>query len=129
MRAGVRRQTEVAGPLTKRCPDCGETKALSDFPRNAARRDGRGSYCSPCATTRVRARHERQRAEMGEEAFLEHRRQITARSRQRRGMDSERAYNRARWRVYRKLAEMYPKAFEQMMAVELDIERRKGGDV
>lgn len=32
----------------KRCPRCELTQPLSAFYRNAARRDGRGTYCKPC---------------------------------------------------------------------------------
>jgi len=35
-------------PATKRCPACKERKALEDFPRNRATKDGRGVYCKPC---------------------------------------------------------------------------------
>lgn len=34
--------------LEKRCSRCGHTKPLDQFPRNAKRKDGRGTYCSPC---------------------------------------------------------------------------------
>jgi hypothetical protein len=30
----------------KRCPDCGETKSLEEFPRNRSAGGGRGTYCS-----------------------------------------------------------------------------------
>ncbi|HVM27360.1 MAG TPA: endonuclease VII domain-containing protein [Mycobacteriales bacterium] len=39
---------------TKRCPDCGLVKAMTDFPRNKGSRDGRGGYCKPCHNVRTR---------------------------------------------------------------------------
>jgi hypothetical protein len=38
----------------KRCPDCGETKPLEEFPRNRNGRDGRHAYCKPCHNARGR---------------------------------------------------------------------------
>ena len=38
----------------KRCPDCGETKALDEFPRNKNSKDGRHTYCKPCHNARGR---------------------------------------------------------------------------
>jgi hypothetical protein len=35
----------------KRCPRCGETKAVADFDRNRARPDGRQVYCKVCRMT------------------------------------------------------------------------------
>ena len=34
--------------MTRRCPRCGETKALPDFARNRSAKGGYGSYCKPC---------------------------------------------------------------------------------
>ncbi|MGH2795708.1 MAG: endonuclease VII domain-containing protein [Actinomycetota bacterium] len=36
----------------KRCPDCGETKPLTDFPRNRRCKDGRHAYWMPCRNAR-----------------------------------------------------------------------------
>jgi hypothetical protein len=36
----------------KRCPDCGETKPLEQFPRNKNSKDGRHTYCKPCHNAR-----------------------------------------------------------------------------
>lgn len=44
-------------PPSKRCPDCGQTKAVGDFSNDRARADGRAFYCKPCA----RLRHQRSR--------------------------------------------------------------------
>lgn len=38
----------------KRCPDCGETKALDAFPRYHRMKDGRGTYCKACHNARNR---------------------------------------------------------------------------
>jgi hypothetical protein len=39
-------------PPVKRCPDCGATKPLDEFPRNKNYRDGRHPYCKPCHNAR-----------------------------------------------------------------------------
>jgi hypothetical protein len=36
----------------KRCPDCGESKPLDNFPRNRNSKDGRHAYCKPCHNAR-----------------------------------------------------------------------------
>ena len=38
--------------LPKRCPDCGDSKPLEDFPRNKNSKDGRHAYCKPCYNAR-----------------------------------------------------------------------------
>jgi hypothetical protein len=43
----------------KRCPDCGETKALDEFPRNKNSKDGRHTYCKPCHNARGKETYER----------------------------------------------------------------------
>ena len=43
---------------SKRCPDCGVTKSLDDFPRNRSMRDGHGAYCKPCHNARGNASRE-----------------------------------------------------------------------
>jgi hypothetical protein len=43
----------------KRCPDCGKTKALEDFPRNRRTKDGRHAYCKPCHNARGRESKQR----------------------------------------------------------------------
>ena len=46
---------------TKQCPDCGETKSVAEFSRNAARPDGLQFYCKNCYSARsARAYRERQ---------------------------------------------------------------------
>jgi hypothetical protein len=44
--------TEGPNPAQKRCPDCGEVKALDAFCRNKNTRDGRATYCKPCHNAR-----------------------------------------------------------------------------
>jgi hypothetical protein len=43
----------------KRCPDCGLTKPLEDFPRNKNSKDGRHTYCKPCHNARGKETYER----------------------------------------------------------------------
>jgi hypothetical protein len=42
--------------VNKFCRDCGQTKDISEFPRNYDAKDGHGYYCKPCQYSRVRAR-------------------------------------------------------------------------
>jgi hypothetical protein len=44
---------------SKTCRDCGETKARSDFPRNAGLPDGYGIYCKSCFAIRYRTYREK----------------------------------------------------------------------
>jgi hypothetical protein len=43
--------SDLGEPL-KRCPDCGQRKPLTEFPRNRRSKDGRHSYCKPCHNAR-----------------------------------------------------------------------------
>ncbi|MFY9589082.1 MAG: endonuclease VII domain-containing protein [Actinomycetota bacterium] len=45
--------------LPKRCPDCGESKKLDDFPRNKNYKDGRHPYCKPCHNARGKETRDR----------------------------------------------------------------------
>lgn len=36
----------------KRCSRCGDTKAVTEFPRDRTRPDGLGCYCKPCRNDR-----------------------------------------------------------------------------
>ena len=45
--------------IGKRCPSCGETKPLDDFPRNKRSPDGRAFYCKPCHNRKGRESRER----------------------------------------------------------------------
>lgn len=58
MRAKRIRKRPLVPAGMKRCPACGEVKALDDFGRNAATSNGARSYCRPCdnADNRVRQR-------------------------------------------------------------------------
>jgi hypothetical protein len=45
--------------MMKRCPDCGQTKALEEFPRNKNSKDGRHAYCKPCHNARGKETYQR----------------------------------------------------------------------
>ena len=57
--------------VTKRCPNCDETKNLSEFHRNAKYPDGRNYLCALCATRQIRKSQAKTRAVMGETKWLE----------------------------------------------------------
>jgi len=38
----------------KRCPDCGETKPVDEFPRNRSTKDGLAAYCKPCHNQKMK---------------------------------------------------------------------------
>ena len=38
----------------KRCPICGKTKPVEEFPRNRSKKDGLASYCKPCHNKKMR---------------------------------------------------------------------------
>lgn len=48
----------LSGP-PKTCPDCGQVKPSSGFPRNKNYRDGKHPYCKPCHIARGRETRER----------------------------------------------------------------------
>ena len=82
--------------VVKRCSACGETKPLSEFHKHSGAPDGRQSYCKPCKNASVRATQAKRRAEMGEEAWLAHQRELVRRTRDRNGNERGKALNRAR---------------------------------
>jgi hypothetical protein len=51
----------------KLCPDCRETKPLTEFTLNKRRPDGRGTYCRTCFNVRSREHRERLAAAEGRE--------------------------------------------------------------
>ena len=53
----------------RKCLDCGQDKALEDFPPAKKRTDGRGSYCRPCMRVRSRESYRRRRAAEGREVL------------------------------------------------------------
>src|SRR5581483_1565057 len=60
----------------KQCRDCGETKPLSEFPRNRGTKDGYGIYCKSCFAVRYRAYRVRKAAAAGR--TVRRRRQLPA---------------------------------------------------
>lgn len=54
--------TKEDKPVTeKKCGQCGKVKPLEDFPSQPKNRDGKYSYCSPCATKKQAARYKKKR--------------------------------------------------------------------
>jgi hypothetical protein len=49
---GFRVRERADRPGRKRCPDCGETKLLEEFPRSRTAPGGVGGYCKPCHNAR-----------------------------------------------------------------------------
>ena len=105
---------------TKVCSRCERRLATEEFPRSRSRADGRGSACQRCVSEAAKARNARKRAEMGEDAWLEHQRQIMARHRsdpanRARGRAATAARSRALWQ----LAARHPGEFAHLIEVEL----------
>ena len=67
----------------KRCIECGEVKALSQFYRNKSGRDGYKARCKTCHRRSSDAARARRRAELGEDAYLAEHRAAVGRYRQR----------------------------------------------
>ncbi|MFG3644879.1 endonuclease VII domain-containing protein [Micromonospora sp. NPDC047762] len=76
------RQLPLVPAGHRRCPDCGATKPLDDFPRNRSGRGGYGRYCKPCHNAKgkesmlrlhggTREYHLRRRYGVGEKEFQE----------------------------------------------------------
>lgn len=107
-----------AGPLTRRCTKCGETKSLSGF-------SGAHAWCKACNNAATKERKARRRAEMGEEAWLAWNRENTRKSRLRHNNERGRAYNRAKYRAVQRLIGAHPRQFEAFMTLELDAEERR----
>ena len=42
----------------KSCPDCGQSKAVSEFHKNSAHPSGLASYCKSCVSSRARKRYQ-----------------------------------------------------------------------
>ena len=51
--------------LEKRCPDCGETKPVKAFSKNAARPDGLQFYCKSCYSERSARAYRERRLRLG----------------------------------------------------------------
>ena len=106
-------------PVEKRCGKCGKVKPASDFYRAQRRATGLSSYCKPCQRADTRERTAKRRAEMGEEAWLAYQRDGVRASRERTGNARGRAYSRAARRAAKRLAELHPREWEHLLAVEL----------
>jgi len=50
---------------TKKCPDCGQTKSVAEFSRNAARPDGLQFYCKSCYSTRAARTYRERQSQKG----------------------------------------------------------------
>jgi hypothetical protein len=103
---------------TKHCNGCDETKPLSEFYKDRNRRDGRHARCGECAKASVLAYQARKREEIGDEAFREYRRVITARSRARTGNASGRASQAAHQAALLTLRDLHRDQFDALLARE-----------
>lgn len=45
-------------PIKRRCPECGQTKSLSEFNRYCRHKDGRATYCRDCQKTIQKHRYQ-----------------------------------------------------------------------
>lgn len=103
---------------TKKCTACGRRLNLSEFHKDRANTDGLRSDCRSCNGARVKASTARRRAEMGEDAYLAHVREMTRKSRERRP-EATRRYNRAQRRAMSVLRENHRAEFDRLLAIEL----------
>jgi hypothetical protein len=55
----------VSADGQKHCPDCGETKPVTAFSRNASRPDGLQFYCKSCFSARAALTYRKKRARLG----------------------------------------------------------------
>ena len=99
----------------KRCTKCGETKPLSGFHRNRRAADGHHYWCKPCMTAYTNERAAIRRAEMGEEAWLAHQREITRRHRERTKNAKGKEYQAAKNRAISVLMERHRTEFEHLL--------------
>lgn len=98
----------------KRCTKCEETKPLTEFHRQSKSPDGRCWHCKPCTLDRIRRNAERRRAEMGEDAWREYRRQTQRRHRERTGNLNGKKIDRARRQAIAALIENHRDEFEHL---------------
>lgn len=104
--------------VVKVCRSCGEEKPGGEFPRNRANKDGLHSYCKPCNVAQVKRRQAEQRQEMGEEAYLRHKRRIVDRSRRKpEVLERTRLGNRVKTEATRRLREHHRDEYEHLLAV------------
>lgn len=102
-------------PLTKRCNACGDEKSASEFSPHNTTADRLATLCKRCNSEYTKARHAQRRAEMGEEAWLAHQREIVRRSRARRDSDSERRRSRIRNRAIARLIKRHQAEFAALV--------------
>lgn len=106
--------TAALDPLTKECKHCGEVKPASEFYRAATNRDGLKTRCRSCEVAYVKAKAQRRRDLMGEEAWAAHQRAIQAKARSNpKARQRAAAASGARAAALERLAQMYPRAFAQ----------------
>lgn len=86
--------------LTKSCTKCGATKPLSQFYRQPSGVLGRYSWCSECTKANVKRLRAKRRAEMGEEAWKQHQRELVAKHRDQHGSDRSGASKAYRTALY-----------------------------
>lgn len=103
---------------TKTCSVCGRRLNLSEFPRDRRAADGLRYECRTCNASRAKANAARRRAEMGEDAYLAHVREVVRRSRERKP-EATRRYNRAQARAVAVLRENHRSEYDRLLAIEL----------
>lgn len=111
----------MSAPLlaTKPCGRCGETKPLSEFYRDAKRKDGHAYACKPCCRLQVRQSQERMRKAMGEAAWRDYVRENQRRSRERTGNSRGKAYNRAQYAALSALRDAHRNQYDALLQREL----------
>lgn len=99
-------------PATKVCTKCGEELSLTEFHKAGVRLH---SWCKQCTNAANRARKEKVRAEIGDEAWREQQRQAVSRHRAKTGNVKGRAYSTARAMALEELRVRHQREFDYLL--------------
>jgi tRNA(Ile2) C34 agmatinyltransferase TiaS len=67
VKINAKKVTKVVTPTTKKCPKCGKTLPIKDFPHDFRRKDGLYIYCRTCEAARQYDKHTRNIVKNAEE--------------------------------------------------------------
>ena len=102
----------------KTCTKCHVVKPLTSFYRNKLTKDGHAGWCITCQRPVLDANKSRRRAAMGEDAWLKHQREVTAKSRAKNDNAVGKIYAKARSAAVNTLIANHAKEFDELFRVE-----------